>query len=203
MTRARLIPLVAPVLVVVGLWAVAVATTGSSARADERIGSAVDELASFEVELDEIRLLEDPDVAAQLVRRIARSEAAIPDTVDLASVLAEIARLGEVHDVTVEQLAPGIGSDADGAQGASGSSEISTVSLALSGRGSYSAIMEFLEDVGQSDRLVIVTYVQLAAIDGVETLVFDATLEVFTTATLTSDAGIGLDGLDDAAEDLG
>jgi hypothetical protein len=202
MTRARLVPLVAPVLVLIAIWAVAVVATGSSADADQRITSAVDELAALETELDEIRRLEDPEVREQVERRIAASEAAIPATVDLSSVLDEIARLGEVHDVTVEQLAPTIGGDADTGGAVSATPEdTSTVSLALTGRGSYSAVMAFFEELGRDDRLVVVSYLQVAAIDGLETLLFDATLEVFTTATLTSEGEAGLDdleGFDDA-----
>jgi hypothetical protein len=202
MTRQRLIPLVGPALVLVAMWAVAVVVTGSSADADQRITSAVDELAALETELEEIRRLEDPDVGEQLERRIAASEAAIPAIVDLSSVLDEISRLGEVHDVTVEQLAPTIGGDADSAAAVSATSaDTSTVALALTGRGSYSAVMEFFEELGQGDRLVVVSYLQVAAIDGLETLLFDASVEVFTTASLASDDESGLDdleGFDDA-----
>ena len=203
MTRERLVPLVAPAFVLVALWAVVVVTTGSSADADERIASASEELEFLDAELAEIRVLEDPAVDDQVAQRLARTETAVPPTVDLESVLTEIARLGDVHDVVVEQLTPSIADDADGGGASTSPSDTSTVSIAFSGRGSYAAIMAFFEELGAGDRLVVVSDLQLAAIDELDALLFDTTLEVFTTATLSGETEFDdLEGFDDAEEEV-
>ncbi|MFN3220225.1 MAG: hypothetical protein ACE367_27340 [Acidimicrobiales bacterium] len=186
MNRERLIALVAPALLLVALWAVAVVTTGSSADADQRIESANEELALLDAELAEIRRLEDPAAGAQVTLRMAQAEAAVPPTVDLESVLDEISRLGGVHEVAVEQLVPTIADQADGGV-ATAPSDTSVVSISFSGRGSYAAIMAFFEELLVDDRLVVVSSLQLASVDELDALLFDATVEVFTTATLSSE----------------
>lgn len=109
--------------------------------------------------------------------------------VNIAFKLDEISRLGDVHEVAVEQLAPIIADQADGGV-ATAPSDTSVVSISFSGRGSYASIMAFFEELLADDRLVVVSSLQLASVDELDALLFDATVEVFTTAALSSDTEV-------------
>jgi Tfp pilus assembly protein PilO len=181
----RFVPLLAPVLVALVVWAAVVMTTGSTAAADRRVAGATEAIGLLADELDAAEALDDTTAAQLDEDRIRRAAVAVPVTADLAPLLVVVDRLAAANGVVVEQLVPTIaGANDDDTDVDQRPATTSMISIALSGRGSYEAVIAFLEELTGGDRLAVVSRLELATVDQLDTLRFDATVEVFTTAVL-------------------
>ncbi len=134
----------------------------------------IDKLNEAEGRLDEFEL------------DLVRFATAVPPTSDLGALLRVLHAEAEDVELELDLFAPiRVADSTTAAPGQGVPPNLSSVSLALSGIGTYEAALAFVGRLEAMDRLVVVDSLVLTAADGPNRIIIDVNLRVFTTEPIS------------------
>ncbi len=147
---------------------------------EDRIGDLQTEQLALVTEISELTAASDRLDEFEL--DLARFATAVPPTADIGALLrvldAEAANVG----LEIDLFAPTrVANSTTAAPGQGLPPSISSVSLSLSGIGTYEATMAFVARLENMDRLIVVDSLALTVADGPNRIIIDVNLRVFTT----------------------
>jgi Tfp pilus assembly protein PilO len=161
--------------------------SGHEARQEEAEGERVLLLA----DLAKARAL--PNQVADLEARLAETDVAVPETVELAEFLRAASAAGDRAGIEIEHTAPlTVSSDADQEDAATLPAGTSSVSISIGARGGYDQVVAFADELRALDRLVVIDLMDLTTDEeDTNTLILDVELRIFTTEELTTVSDLG------------
>lgn len=173
----------APPLVVAGLWVSAVVLpTGNSADdLQDRLDATDAELVDLALVLEDSRSVDSQ--LASLNTQLDDLTIAVPPTPDIAGFVRLVHALADQSGTLVSSVTPQVEQDSSVSIG----SQVTTVSLSL--EGDYSAIMAFVDDLLDADRLVQIDSVDLAADSSAGSLFVELVVSIYSESGSSSAVG--------------
>lgn len=181
-------PVIIPPLVLLAVWAVVAFTTQRTIATDEeRIEDLQAEQLTLVVELDELSKAEDR--VQSFETDLARFAVAVPPTADLGPLLRTLDAAADATGVRIDLLAPtNVASSTTATIDRPVPSSMSSVTLSVTGIGSFTGTMELVARIEDLERLVVIDALTLTtADDDPDQIVIDLELRVFTTDVLVED----------------
>ncbi len=117
---------------------------------------------------------------------LVRFATAVPSTSDLGAFLRVLHAEADEVELELDLFAPTrVSNSVTAAPGQAVPPNLSSVSLALSGTGTYEAALAFVGRLEALDRLVVVDSLVLTAGDGPNQIIIDVNMRVFTTEPIS------------------
>ncbi len=180
-TRRNLTLLLAPTATVIVVWGIlGLGFLGAAQRdADDRLDMARLDLAGLAADIDAQSELTPP---AQIALVEAEFDRSIPESISIDAFVRSLHTLADSRSVSIEQVAPlDLTSSPTGNQALPNG--VSAIPVSVTGRGVYADVVDFVDALSTSDRLVVVDSIAMAADEetvGVVTL--ELSFRLFTTA---------------------
>lgn len=184
MNRRHSLQILVPCMLVGALWVVLawLPASGRLEDASARLAQAEDQISVQSQELVSLRLL--PGEQEATLHNAALAELAIPQLAGLGQFLRDLDSLADQSGLEIESLTP---TDVHNAGTAPEGEElpvgVSSVGYRMVGLGDYTDVLEFLDRLRSTDRLVLLDELELSA-GSDDQLVLSIEFRVFTTDLL-------------------
>ncbi|MEZ5411992.1 MAG: type 4a pilus biogenesis protein PilO [Acidimicrobiales bacterium] len=186
MTPRAVVELAGPPLAALALWFGVGWLPPAMSGDGERLVRAEAERAGLLAEVAAAREL--PAAAGPAEERLSAAAAAVPAEPQISEFVRLVGQLATASGAAVDQMSPlTVSSDTDAEATAQLPPGTSSITLSIGTRGTYEALMGFLDQLRHQPRLVVVDLIDLTADENdAGTLVANLEVRIFTTAALVN-----------------